>query len=131
MYSDITVDNIMETIANNMYGYFGDTKKIYAIEVNEQNFKEIVLTPVQYVMLLLYDKGTFTVVVYRRLSTVVYRRLNTVVYRRLNTVVYRRLNTVVYRRLSTVVYRRLNTYMMRGRSEIDLNQRKEGRKCFI
>ena len=97
----------METIANNMYGYFGDTKKIYAIEVNEQNFKEIVLTPVQYVMLLLYDKGTFTVVVYRRLSTVVYRRLS----------------TVVYRRLSTVVYRRLSTYTMSGRSEIDLNQR--------
>ncbi|XP_041376874.1 uncharacterized protein LOC121389345 [Gigantopelta aegis] len=62
MYSDITVDNIMETIANNMYGYFGDTKKTYAIDVNEENFDEIVHAPIQYVMLLLYDKATDEIV---------------------------------------------------------------------
>ncbi|XP_071086679.1 uncharacterized protein [Haliotis cracherodii] len=52
---DITVDNIVNTIALAMPGYIGEVKRQHVIEVSDKNYDELVITPKQNVILLNYN----------------------------------------------------------------------------
>ena len=54
---DITVDDIIDEIARRLHGNFGGLERFYAVEVTSKNFREIVKTPKQSVLLIAYDKS--------------------------------------------------------------------------
>ena len=56
---DVTVDDIIEGIARRLHGNFGGLERFYAVEVTSKNFREMVKTPKQNVLLLAYDKSEF------------------------------------------------------------------------
>ncbi|XP_076449302.1 uncharacterized protein LOC143285769 [Babylonia areolata] len=55
---DVTVDDIIDEIARRLHGNFGGLDRFYAVDVTSQNFREVVKTPQQSVLLLTYDKKT-------------------------------------------------------------------------
>nr|KAG5704544.1 hypothetical protein BaRGS_003855 [Batillaria attramentaria] len=55
---DVTVDDITDEIARRLHGNFGGLERYYAVEVTSNNFREIVKTPKQSVLLLVYDKNS-------------------------------------------------------------------------
>lgn len=58
LLSDVTVDDITDEIARRLHGNFGGLERFYAVEVTSRNFREIVKTPKQDVLLVTYDKNT-------------------------------------------------------------------------
>ena len=53
---DVAVDDIIDEIARRLHGNFGGLERYYAVEVTSSNFREIVKTPKQNVLLIAYDK---------------------------------------------------------------------------
>ena len=50
------MDDIIDEIARRLHGNFGGLERYYAVEVTSSNFREIVKTPKQNVLLIAYDK---------------------------------------------------------------------------
>lgn len=53
---DITVDDIVDIIARLLHGNFASMKRRYTTELTLENFQEMVITPRQAVLLLIYDQ---------------------------------------------------------------------------
>ncbi|ESO98191.1 hypothetical protein LOTGIDRAFT_203703 [Lottia gigantea] len=53
---EYTVDNIIDTISYVMSGDFRGLERAYYVEVNEENFEELIEKPQQHAMVLIYDQ---------------------------------------------------------------------------
>ncbi|XP_059147799.1 uncharacterized protein LOC131935415 [Physella acuta] len=62
MNVDVTVDDIVEEIARILYGNFGGLTRTYTVHADEQIYDEVIMTPKQSVLLLLYKKDDYEAV---------------------------------------------------------------------
>ncbi|KAI8790244.1 hypothetical protein BgiMline_017813, partial [Biomphalaria glabrata] len=53
---DITVDDIMDQIARVLQGNFAGLSRSYTAHLNDKNYDELIVTPKQNVLLLIYSK---------------------------------------------------------------------------
>ncbi|KAK0062646.1 protein disulfide-isomerase like 2-1 [Biomphalaria pfeifferi] len=53
---DITVDDIMDQIARVLQGNFAGLSRSYTVHLNDKNYDELIVTPKQNVLLLIYSK---------------------------------------------------------------------------
>ncbi|KAH9507659.1 hypothetical protein Btru_053370, partial [Bulinus truncatus] len=56
MNIDVTVDDIIDGIADVLYGDFSGVTREYVLQVNDRNYEELIITPKQNVLLLVYSK---------------------------------------------------------------------------
>ncbi|KAK7114762.1 uncharacterized protein [Littorina saxatilis] len=81
---DVTVDDIIDEIARRLHGNFGGLERFYAVEVTSNNFREIVKTPKQSVLLLTYDKNSLEEVKVMEQVAKVYRNDDAILICKLN-----------------------------------------------
>ncbi|GFS25574.1 hypothetical protein ElyMa_001690700 [Elysia marginata] len=53
---DVTVDDVVEAIARTLHGNFAGLTRTYCVRLNNDNYDEMITTPRQSVLILLYDK---------------------------------------------------------------------------
>ncbi|CAG5126525.1 unnamed protein product, partial [Candidula unifasciata] len=88
---DIKVDDIIGEISHITRGNFDGLTRIYTVEVNDNNYDELVVTPRQSVMMLVHDKGNARERQMIEKAAYTFRRDDAVIFATLDVVKHKKL----------------------------------------